>query len=623
MSKTNFPNVVFIIFFLILLNAYGQPEIIPFDSERWDKQGAEIVEFLDRNCLIGTAYLNDVEFENGIIEVDIAVTGQKIRAYPGIVFRIQSPGNYERIYVRPHRASLYPDALQYTPAFNGIDGWQLYNGEGFTAALDMPDNQWVHFKFEISGDQAYVYMDDSENPVLKIYYLQHGVSKGGLGLMGQRDRTAYFSNFIYQSSPSLKLPVVQKCTQQPGIFQNWYLSQPFPYNSVDIEQHPEEQNLGEITWQKIKSDPLGLVDVSRYYGRTGREPACVIAKTTIRADQAKQMQMMFGYSDLVTLFLNGQLLFYGNSLYQGRDPSFLGIIGYNDAVYLPLQKGDNELLLWIVEAFGGWGFMAKDGNAVFEHPALQHIWKIEKSLKMPESVAYDINTNAIYVSNFNRYSPPGQQFISKLTPEGKILDLKWVDGLMFPTGMIVFKDKLYVVERRNVVEIDIETGSIQNRYPLSEPGFANDITVTADGILYISDSGKQSIYKLEGEKCGRWLESDELSNINGLYVDGNRLLAGVSSDHSLKSIDLDSREINTIVRFGEGIMDGIKRDQDGNILISHYEGRIYRITPTGEIINLIYNPGSRCADFEYIADTGLLVIPTLEDNKLIAYKLRD
>jgi hypothetical protein len=43
-----------------------------------------------------------------------------------------------------------------------------------------------------------------------------------------------------------------------------------------------------------------------------------------------------------------------------RQPGFLGLLDLeSDAVYLPLKKGDNELVLAVTEFFGGWGFMCK------------------------------------------------------------------------------------------------------------------------------------------------------------------------------------------------------------------------------------------------------------------------
>ena len=71
------------------------------------------------------------------------------------------------------------------------------------------------------------------------------------------------------------------------------------------------------------------------------------------------MAFNFGYSDDVSIFLNGRLLFSGMSGYHSRDPSFLGLIGLFDAVPLHLRKGENELLLIVSETFGGWGFMGR------------------------------------------------------------------------------------------------------------------------------------------------------------------------------------------------------------------------------------------------------------------------
>jgi sugar lactone lactonase YvrE len=278
-------------------------------------------------------------------------------------------------------------------------------------------------------------------------------------------------------------------------------------------------------------------------------------------------------------------------------------------------------LMWVAEAFGGWGFMAKDGNAVFEHEGFSQTWKIKTGLRMPESAVYDQKRHILYVSNYGRYDGPGQQFMSKVTVDGKVQELKWVEGLVFPTGMAIFKDRLFVVERRNVAEIELETGKILNRYPLPQPMFPNDIAIDKKGNKYVSDTQKGAIYKFSDGSFEEWLKGSELANINGLCIHKDHLIAGVSSDHSLKSVDLNTKEIRTVVRFGEGNMDGIKVDEDGNFLISHYEGRIYRVTLSGQITKLLYVQGTRCADFEYIVEKKLLVIPTLEANELMGYRM--
>jgi hypothetical protein len=84
------------------------------------------------------------------------------------------------------------------------------------------------------------------------------------------------------------------------------------------------------------------------------------ARTNIKSDRDQLKKLEIGYSDDVTVFLNGKILWRGRSAQGFRDPRFLGIVNpENDAVYLPLKKGGNELLLAISELGGGWGFICR------------------------------------------------------------------------------------------------------------------------------------------------------------------------------------------------------------------------------------------------------------------------
>ena len=86
----------------------------------------------------------------------------------------------------------------------------------------------------------------------------------------------------------------------------------------------------------------------------------VYARTRIDSDRDQVKKLYIGYSDDVSVFLNGKILFRGRSAQNFRDPGFLGIVNpENDAVYLPLKKGSNELLLAVSELGGGWGFICR------------------------------------------------------------------------------------------------------------------------------------------------------------------------------------------------------------------------------------------------------------------------
>ncbi|MFH1143381.1 MAG: hypothetical protein V1774_02415, partial [Candidatus Eisenbacteria bacterium] len=165
--------------------------VIPFDEVHWDLRSAWVGEHLGRESLAGTALLRDLEFGDGVIEVDVAVDGR--RSYPGIFFRAASdslpaapggspgvPANCERLYLRPHRAGLYPDAIQYAPVVNGVTGWQLYSGEGCTAGIELPADQWIHLRLEVQDSQARLFMGAATAPALEIPVLGHGNRRGRL-----------------------------------------------------------------------------------------------------------------------------------------------------------------------------------------------------------------------------------------------------------------------------------------------------------------------------------------------------------------------------------------------------------------------------------------------------------
>jgi sugar lactone lactonase YvrE len=599
---------------------------VAFDSDAWILANADVVEHMGRQSLMGTAYLKDLELENGVLEVDLSVDGRT--SYPGFLFRIQSQEDYERLYIRPHRAGRYPDALQYTPVFNGIAGWQLYSGEGFTAGAQIPLDQWVHLRMEIRGEQARVFIGDSETPALKIDHLKHGLSKGSVALDSPRDGTAYFSNFRYSIDDDLRFEPPRRIDPPPGFIGEWMISQSFKASQIDIERHPGDQGITDIRWQEVHAEPSGLVDIARYVKRLGREPDCVWAKATIRSNQDEVKKFLFGYSDWIGIFLNGEILFSANSAYRERDPSFLGIIGLSDAVYLPLRAGENELLFAVAESFGGWGFVCQDGGAVFEHGSLKKLWETVGRFNIPESVVYDDKRGVLYVSNYDAYNPSrdeARQFISRVSLDGETIDLEWVGGLKNPTGMAIFKGSLFVVERAGVARIDPDSRAVVERYPIPGAMLLNDIAVDQAGRLYVSDSRKDVILRSSDGKFDEWLKGGQVSRPNGVHVHRGELLVGNNGDGSIKAVDLESGEIRVAARLGPGLIDGIKTDGKGNLIVSHWEGRVYRVTHAGETTKLLDStvPGRNSADFEYLTSEGLIIIPTFLDNGVVAYSLAE
>jgi len=610
----------FLLFSITLaLGISSRAQVIPFDTTRWEFVTAKPAEFAGRSCIAGKAILKGKSIANGVVEVDMAVTGQ--RSYPGILFRMASGEEFERVYIRPHLPPLFQNVVQYVSTFNGIDSWQLYSGPGYTTSAEIPKNTWFHVKIAFSGEQAAVYLNNSETPVLEIPHLGHGQGAGSLGIEGPDDGTAYFSGFSCHEETSLKFPSRQPEETPFGVITGWQLSQVFKLAAIDNERTPAAQGITNITWTDAYSRSDGIVDISRYYGRLGNAPDLVFARTTIESDKECSRLYAFGYSDVISVFVNGKLIFCGNSSYTSRDPNFQGIVGLNDYVNIPLKKGRNELMIALAETFGGWGFIFRDAKALYMDSHMKQSWEIRNRFRVPESVQYDTKRDVLYVSN---YFNDGKEFISKISPKGEVLSMEWATGIYQPAGMTMSHDKLYVVGRMALVEIDPESGKVTNRYRFPEPGLPNDVAADDAGNLYVTDSRKSLIYKLENGSMTEWLKSPELTQANGLIFSEGRLIAGTSGDGCIKTIDPASKAISTMVCLGEGaIMDGIAYEGNGNYLISDFNGKIYRVNRSGEK-KLVLNstaPGMFCAAFEYIPGKHLLVVPTFTDNRVVAFEL--
>jgi hypothetical protein len=624
------PGILALVLLFPALPLPGADDVVDFASDRWAVTNGRIVEHLGRKSLAGSASLKDALFGNGVVEVDVAVTGA--RSYPGVLFRMESPRDFERVYLRPHRAGPagYPDAVQYVPGFNGVDGWQLYNGPGFTAAATMPTGQWVHLRIEVKGTQARVFLGDATEPVLRISDLKRGATKGTLGLSGPPDGSAYFSAFRYRADDTLVFPPPPHVDVPPGLLTEWKVSKPFKGRLVDREAPLSSWKLESLEWVEAKADPGGLVDIARLFGRLGPEPDAVVAKAVLRSDSDRVLKVNLGYSDEVSLYLNGKPLFHGASAYRQRDPSFLGIVGLFDAVYLPLKKGANDLTLLLTEAMGGWGFIVQDATATYEAPGVAQAWTAPGSFPVPETVVYDPGTGTLFVSGYdgwNRSGEEGRQFVSRLGLDGKVLNLRWAEGLRNPVGLAVSGGSLWVVETGGIAEIEIATGKLLRRIEVPGAVALNDLAVAKDGTIYLSDSGGNALFRIASGKAEEWLRGDEIARPNGLHLLGSRLIVGNNGDGCVKSVDLATKEVRTIADLGAGIIDGIESDAAGDLLVSHNEGRLFRITPSSESKSTVTKlldtsvRGVPLANFAFLAGKGLAVFPTFTDNRVVAYRL--
>lgn len=154
----------------------------------------------------GFALLPETDFEDGTIDVDLAVKilappGARMPGFTGIAFRSNPEGSvYELFYLRPKNAlsenqSMRNHSVQYCaePGY----GWYKLRREWpfvYESYAEVEPEKWTHLKIEVAGRVARVYVNGAAKPSLVVDGLKSGNLHGAIGLWGYAREESYFSN---------------------------------------------------------------------------------------------------------------------------------------------------------------------------------------------------------------------------------------------------------------------------------------------------------------------------------------------------------------------------------------------------------------------------------------------
>lgn len=265
---------------------------------------------------------------------------------------------------------------------------------------------------------------------------------------------------------------------------------------------------------------------------------------------------------------------------------------------------------------------------------VKQLWQIE-GLAGPESVVVDPDQTVLYVSNVNGgpTDKDNNGFISIVSMDGKLLDLNWVTGMNAPKGLALHGTKLYVSDIDTLHVIDTKQGTISQSFTTEDAKFLNDVTVTNDGKVYVSDMLTNRIYCLDGDTFDVWLEDDGLTAPNGLHAEADHLVVGswgVMTDGfatdvpgHLKTVQLNDKSIQSL---GDGTavgnLDGVEPYGDNYLVTDWMAGKLYNIEKSGNA-TLLLELEQGMADLEYLPEQQLILLPMMLNDKLLAYSLAD
>ncbi|MEZ5428739.1 MAG: hypothetical protein R2747_21010 [Pyrinomonadaceae bacterium] len=366
-SVSCFFVLIVVVFSFCLLNAQTKPGLFAlegFDGEWFVDQetrtgDARPGEFLGRKAVLikkGSHIIHrDMEFTDGTIEFDIAPMDEA--QFIGIVFRRDSSQNYENVYLRPFASGQY-EALQYAPRINGSATWQIY--PEFMRQIDIPRKQWTHLRLEVKGRTLEIYVNKAAEPTLRIDRLRGEAGKGPVAFWGTVPRggdavSAALSNISIRPSEPVRASSDSPVETPPGTLVSWEVARPLENKEGPINAIPKLEG-----WKPAVAEESGLVNLSRAIGAQ-KSRSTGFARTVIKSDREKTVALEIGYSDDVTVFLNGEPVYSAVNGWDSRYPQFMGLLKPEyERVFLKLRPGDNQLLLAVTDDQRfGWGFNAR------------------------------------------------------------------------------------------------------------------------------------------------------------------------------------------------------------------------------------------------------------------------
>lgn len=262
---------------------------------------------------------------------------------------------------------------------------------------------------------------------------------------------------------------------------------------------------------------------------------------------------------------------------------------------------------------------------------------LTEGFQTPESVYYDADSDTYLVTNINGtpLDADDNGYITRVSPEGKITEAKWIDGakdnikLNAPKGMAIVAGVLYVADIDHVRQFDAKTGEPKGEIKIEGATFLNDVTASADGTVYVTDSGLDAKFGPTGTdaiwmigkdgKAKSLIKNKSLAAPNGILAgDKGAVWVVTFGSGEIYAVDAKGKQAKG-QKLPKGQLDGIVQLDGGDVLVSSWEGSaIYRGKPGGDWKAVVENVTSP-ADFGYDTKRHRILIPVFQGNTMIIH----
>ena len=256
----------------------------------------------------------------------------------------------------------------------------------------------------------------------------------------------------------------------------------------------------------------------------------------------------------------------------------------------------------------------------------------------PENLVYDAAGDVYLVSNIvgDPAARDDNGFISRVSPDGQVLTLKWIAGgvhgavLDAPKGLAIRGYTLAVADVGGVHLFDRRTGAPIVSHAV--PGLVmNDVAWGADGTLWITDTGPDrgttpvdtskdldAVWQIlpDGQvrAAARGLALDRP---DGILLDDSGALVSTFGAKRIEHVDArGERGQHTVLTLPGGRVDGLRRLPDGAMVVTSWDAMsVYRARP-GDSLRVLLTDVTSPAGVAVDTKRGRLAVTSMQDNTM-------
>jgi sugar lactone lactonase YvrE len=251
----------------------------------------------------------------------------------------------------------------------------------------------------------------------------------------------------------------------------------------------------------------------------------------------------------------------------------------------------------------------------------------------PEAVRYDPDQDIYFVGNWGTGSASATDnngYISRMKPDGQIENMRFIAGgtngvvLHAPRGMFIVGDTLWVADADAVRGFHRRTGAKLANVDFSglDRGFLNDVAADATGTVYVTDTGRNKLYKVTGGPTLVVADS-MLGGPNGITWDAanNRfIIVPYGGAHAIRAWVPGTTTLTDVGTSTGAKFDGVEVLPGGRVLVASQADTSLHLFSAGSGHTIIHTIGPP-ADIAVDTKRNRVAVPVVALNHVEIYEL--